>query len=86
MLADRYDLPLSTASSAARGAYVEGSDLTLTLFDRATGLPAREASHIAYFDLVFAGRSNAGVAPCTRIWRSGPATRWCSPAPPTRMA
>jgi len=32
MLADRYDLPLSTASSAARDAYVQGYDLALTLY------------------------------------------------------
>jgi hypothetical protein len=58
MPADRYELSLSTACAAARDAYVEGSDLALTLFDRAIGLPAREASHIAFFDLVFAGRSD----------------------------
>ena len=107
MLADRYDLALSTASSAARDAYVQGSDLALTLypgaveaFDRAiaadpgfalahagkaqvlirqgnvgaaraalaaakdvaSGLPAREASHIAFFDLVFAGQTDAAIA------------------------
>src|SRR6202023_2677459 len=28
----------------------------------AAGLPAREASHIAFFDLVFAGRTNAAIA------------------------
>lgn len=32
MLADRYDLPLSTASAAARDAYVQGCDLALTLY------------------------------------------------------
>src|ERR1700712_3330436 len=98
MLADRYDLPLSTASAGARDAYVQGCDLALTLypgaveaFDRAIaadpgfamayagkaqvlmregngagaraalaeandlvrGLPPREASHIAFFNLVF---------------------------------
>ena len=44
MLADRYDLSLSTASAAARDAFVQGSDLALTLypgaveaFDRAIG-------------------------------------------------
>ena len=107
MLADRYDLSLSTASAAARDAYVQGCDLALTLypgaveaFDRAiaadpgfamahagkaqvlmregdvaaaraalaaakdvaTGLPTREASHIAFFDLVFAGRTDAAIA------------------------
>jgi tetratricopeptide (TPR) repeat protein len=32
MLADRYELPLSTASAAARDAYVQGYDLALTLY------------------------------------------------------
>ncbi len=32
MLKDRYDLPLSTRSAAARDAYVEGYDLALTLY------------------------------------------------------
>ncbi|HUB11790.1 MAG TPA: hypothetical protein VMB34_07520 [Acetobacteraceae bacterium] len=107
MLADRYDLPLSTASAAARDAYVQGAELALTLypgaaeaFDRAIaadpgfalahagkaqvhmrygeaaaaraalaaakdfspGLPPREASHIAFFDLAFSGQSEPAVA------------------------
>ena len=107
MLADRYELALSTASAAARDAYVEGSDLLLTLypgavdaFDRAIAadpdfamahagkaqvlmregngaaahealaaakavageLTPREASHIGFFDLVFAGRTDAAIA------------------------
>ena len=107
MLADRYDLSLSTVCAAARDAYVEGCDLALTLypgaieaFDRAiaadpgfamayagkaqvlmregnvaaaraalaaakdvaAGPLAREASHIAFFDLVFAGRTDAAIA------------------------
>ena len=48
MLADRYDLSLSTASAAARDAFVQGSDLALTLFpgaveayDRAIGADPR---------------------------------------------
>ena len=32
MLVDRYDLALSTASAAARDAYVEGCDLALTFY------------------------------------------------------
>jgi len=32
MLTDRYDLPLSTTSAAARDAYVQGQDLALTLY------------------------------------------------------
>lgn len=107
MLADRYDLPLSTTLSAARDAYVQGCDLALTLYpgaveafdraiasdpgfamahaakaqvlmrqgnvaagraalatakDMAGGLPPRERSHIAFFDQVFSGQSDAAVA------------------------
>ncbi len=107
MFADRYDLPLSTASATARDDYVQGCELALTLypgaveaFDRAiaadpgfslahsakaqvlmregsvaaarvalaaardvaAGLPAREAGHVAYFDLLFAGRTDDAIA------------------------
>src|ERR1700733_13185682 len=107
MLTDRYDLPLSTASSAARDAYVKGCEAKLTMypgaierFDRAiaadpnfalahaarahvllergdaaaarasmgaanslaAGLSAREASHIAFFDLLVAGDAEAALA------------------------
>ena len=107
MLADRYDLVLSTASSAARDAYVQASDLALTFYPGAAeaydwaiaadpgvalayagkaqvlmrqgdveaaraalaaakevsaSLSEREASHIEFFDLVFAGRTEAAIA------------------------
>ena len=107
MLTDRYELPLSTASSAARDAYVEGCEAKLTMypgaieaFDRAiaadpgfalahaarahallergdaaaarasmaaanslaAGLSAREASHVAFFDLLLAGDAEAALA------------------------
>jgi tetratricopeptide (TPR) repeat protein len=107
MLTDRYGLGLSTASAAARDAYVEGSDLILTFYpgavrayDRAiaadpgfavayagkaqalmrqgqvaagraalmaakevaAGLSEREASHIGFFELVFAGQTDAAIA------------------------
>src|SRR5215468_2866590 len=107
MLTDRYDLVLSTASSAARDAYVQASDLALTFYpgaaeayDRAiaadpgfalayaskaqvlmrqgdfsaaraalaaakevsAGLFEREASHLGFFDLIFAGRTEAAIA------------------------
>lgn len=107
MLADRYDLPLSTADAAARDAYVQGCDRALTFypgaieaFDRAiaadpgfalahvgkagvlmregkvaaaraamaaakavsAGLPARDAGHLAFFELMFAGRTDAAIA------------------------
>src|SRR5258708_13885431 len=106
MLADRYDLALSTGFGAARGAYVQGCDLALTFYpgaieafdraiaadpsfslphagkaqvlmregnvaaaraaltaakDLATGLSEREASHIRYFDLAFAGQTDAAI-------------------------
>lgn len=106
MLTDRYALPLSTASPAARGAYVQGCETKLTMypgaieaFDRAIEadprfalahaakahallergdaasarepmaaanalaphLPAREASHIAYFALLLAGDTEAAL-------------------------
>ena len=104
MLTDRYDLPLSTASSVARDAYVQGCDAKLTMypgaieaFDRAiaadpgfalahaarahvllergdaaearesmaaanslaAGLTAREASHIAFFNRLSVGDTEA---------------------------
>jgi tetratricopeptide (TPR) repeat protein len=107
MLKDRYDLALTTASAAARDAYVEASGLALTFYpgaleayDRAiaidpglalahagraqvllrqgdvpaaraalatakgltAGLSEREASHIAFFDLVFAGDIEAAIS------------------------
>jgi tetratricopeptide (TPR) repeat protein len=107
MLTDRYELALSTASSAARDAYVEGCAAKLTMypgaiegFDRAIaadpgfalahaarahallergdaaaarasmaaanslspGLSAREASHIAFFDLLAAGDAEAALS------------------------
>src|SRR5918998_153838 len=107
MLTDRYDHALSTASPAARDAYVRSCDLALTFYpgateaydraiaadpgfalahagkaqilmrqgevaaarasleaakDAAAGLSDREASHIGFFDLVFAGRTDAAIA------------------------
>src|SRR5712692_8723746 len=106
-LTDQYDLPLSTASSAARDAYVEGCEAKLTMYpgaiegfdgaiaadpgfalahaarahwllergdavaarvsmaaanSLAAGLSAREASHIAFFDLLAAGDAEAALA------------------------
>src|SRR5947199_3661583 len=107
MLTDLYELPLSTASSAARDAYVQGCEAKLTMypgaiegFDRAiaadpgfalahaarahvllergdaaaarasmaaanslaAGLSAREASHIAFFDLLVAGNAEGALS------------------------
>lgn len=107
MLSDLYDLALTTASAAARDAYVQASGLALTFYpgaleayDRAiaadpgfalahagkalvllrqgdvaaaraalaaakglaSGVTEREASHIAFFELVFAGETEAAIA------------------------
>jgi tetratricopeptide (TPR) repeat protein len=107
MLRDRYDLELTTASAAARDAYVQACGLALTFYpgaveayDRAiaadpgfalahagkaqillrqgdvaaaraalaaakglaSGVSEREASHIAFFDLVFSGQTEAAIA------------------------
>src|SRR5271163_3634423 len=107
MLTDRYGLPLSTTSPAARAAYVEGCAAKLTMYpgaieaiDRAIaadpgfalahvakahallergeaaaarasmaaansftdGSSVREASHIAFFDLLVAGDSEGALA------------------------
>jgi len=107
MLGDRFDLALTTASAAAREAYVQASGLALTFYpgaveayDRAiaadpgfalahagkaqilmrqgdvgaaraaleaakglaSGVSEREASHIGFFDLVFAGQTKAAIA------------------------
>ena len=106
MLKDQYDLALTTASSVARDAYVQGSGLALTFYpgaveayDRAiaadpgfalahvgkaqillrqgdagaaraalatakgltSGMSAREASHIGFFDLVLAGQTDSAI-------------------------
>src|SRR5437762_2003060 len=107
MLKDRYDLALTTASAAARDAYVQASGLALTFYPgaleaydlaiaadpgfalahagkaqvlmrqgdvgaaraalaAAKGLASdvseREASHIGFFDLAFAGQTDAAIA------------------------
>src|SRR5258708_15704688 len=107
MLKDRYDLALTTASAAARDAYVQASGLALTFspgaleaYDRAlctdpgfalahagkalvlmrqgdvgaarlalaaakglaSDVSEREASHIGFFDVVFAGETEAAIA------------------------
>ncbi len=107
MLTDRYDLTVSTASDAARDAYLQGCDLVLggnpgggAAFDQAiaadagfalahvararvlqmqsdmvgaraamdvatslaSGLPGREASHVAIFAKMFAGQADDALA------------------------
>ena len=57
MLADRYDLPLSTASSAARDAYVEGCHLALTFYPGAIEAFDRAIAADPGFALAHAGKA-----------------------------
>ncbi len=57
MLADRYGLGLSTASAAARDAYVEGSDLALTFYPGAAEAYDRAIVADAGFALAHAGKA-----------------------------
>ena len=57
MLADRYDLPLSTANVAARDAYVEGCDLALTLYPGAIEAFDRAIEADPGFALAHAGKA-----------------------------
>jgi len=56
MLTDRYDLALSTASAAARDAYVQATDLALTFYPGAAE---------AYDQAIAADPGFAGVRPDT---------------------
>ena len=57
MLADRYDLALTTAATAARDAYVEGSALTLTLYPGAAEAYERAIAIDPGFALAHAGKA-----------------------------
>jgi len=57
MLADRYDLPLSTNSAAARDAYVQGYDLALTLYPGAVDAFDRALATDPGFALAHAGKA-----------------------------
>ena len=57
MLKDRYDLPLSTASAAARDAYVQGYDLALTLYPGAVEAFDRALAADPGFALAHAGKA-----------------------------
>ena len=59
MLADRYDLALSTVSANARDAYVEGADLLLSLYPGA--VEAFERAIVADFGFAFAHAGKAQV-------------------------
>lgn len=67
MLADRYDLPLSTASTAARDAYVQGHDLALTLYPGAVEAFDRALAADPGFALAHAGKAQV-------LMREGKAT------------
>ncbi|MCE9639475.1 MAG: tetratricopeptide repeat protein, partial [Betaproteobacteria bacterium] len=57
MLADRYDLPLSTASAAARDAYLEGFDLALTVYPGAAEAFDRALAADPGFAIAHAGKA-----------------------------
>jgi hypothetical protein len=59
MHTDRYDLPLSTASAAARDAYVEGCDRALTFYPGAIEAYDRSIAADPGFALAHAGRAQA---------------------------
>src|SRR6202043_413088 len=58
MLTDRYELPLSTASSAARNAYVEGSEAKLTMYPGALEGFDRAIAADPRFALAYAARAH----------------------------
>ena len=57
MLADRYDLPLSTFSATARDAYVQGCDLALTLYPGAVEAFDRAIAADPGFAMAHAGKA-----------------------------
>src|SRR5271156_4156326 len=59
MLTDRYDLPLSTASSVARDAYVEGCAAKLTMYPGAIKAFDRAVAADPGFALAHAARAHA---------------------------
>jgi hypothetical protein len=57
MLIDRYGLALATAAASARDAYVEGSDLALTLYPGAAEAYDRAIATDPGFALAHAGKA-----------------------------
>ena len=57
MLADRYDLALSTTSAEARDAYVQGCDLALTFYPGATEAFDRAIAADPSFSLAHAAKA-----------------------------
>ena len=74
MLADRYGLPLSTASAVARDAYVEGCDLLLTLYPGAISAFDGAIAADAGFALAHAGKAQVLMREGTS-WPREPASR-----------
>src|ERR1700693_5648193 len=91
MLTDRYELPLSTASSAARDAYVEGCEAKLTMYPGAIEAFDRAIAADSSFALAHAAKAHAllerggAAAGRTRCWNAGTrrrhARRWRRPIP-----
>src|SRR5438270_11763695 len=59
MLTDRHELPLSTASSAARDAYVEGCEAKLTMYPGALAAFDRAIAADPGFALAHAAKAHA---------------------------
>ena len=72
MLTDRYDLPLSTQSAAARDAYAQGFDLALTLYPGAVAAFDRALDADPGFAMAHAGKAQVlmreGNAVAARAW------------------
>ena len=66
MLADRYDLSLSTQSATARDAYVRGCDLALTLYPGAIEAFDRALAADPGFALAHAGKAQVLIFPARR--------------------
>ena len=74
MLTDRYGLPLSTGSAAARDAYVEAADLALTFYPGAAEAYDRAIAADAGFAMAHAGKAQmlareGDVAAARARWR-----------------
>src|ERR1700752_5007984 len=78
MLTDRYELPLSTASSVARDAYVEGCEAKLTMYPGAIEAFDRAIAADPGFALAHAARGHVLLE---RGPRRRHAHRWRRPIP-----
>lgn len=77
MLADLYDLSLSTASAAARDAYVRGCKLALTLYPGAIAAFDRAIAADPGFALARVGVRRRSSLANLRLWQSLPAVTSC---------